>query len=137
MADERGASPAVTVTMPLVTIIPDHVELVLLEVTWLPFPSVNFQPETLSPDGPLMVQVVDWPLTRGEVQLSFATFTGALAPPPVKAGQSPDPLHWGAQMGALGAVALTVADPGLTPVTSPDCTVATEPLLLFHGPQSV
>ena len=76
IGDVRVEPPAFTVTTPPVTIIPDQVALVLLDVTVLPLPSVNCQPDTLAPPSPVTVQVVVVPLTTGEVQLNAGvTFT--------------------------------------------------------------
>ena len=60
------------------------------------------------------------------------TAPGAEPPPPVYAGHMSEPLHWGAQIGAVGEYAVTVAEPGLTPLICPVCTVATEVLLLVQ-----
>ena len=68
---------AVTFTVPLVTTALDHVRLVVsvLRVTALPLLSVNFQPDTVVPGGPVTVHVADPALVTDDVQLNCATFS--------------------------------------------------------------
>jgi hypothetical protein len=65
----------VTLTVPPVTITPDHVLLVLVLVTVLLLPSVNFQLENVLPLGPVAVHVAVPPRVTEDVQVNFATTT--------------------------------------------------------------
>jgi hypothetical protein len=69
-----------TLTLPLLTIVPDHELVVCVLVTVLLLESVNFQLENVAPVGaPLTLHVTLLPrVTEEGVQLSFAT----LSPPP-------------------------------------------------------
>ena len=86
LAESGVAAPevvAVTVTVPLATIVPDHVRLagLVVRVTVLLLPSVNFQSETVTPDDGVTVQVAVPPRVSDDVQVSFVT-----VPPPVSTG---------------------------------------------------
>jgi hypothetical protein len=65
----------VTLTVPLVTITPDHVLLVLVLVTVLLLASVNFQLENVLPLAPDAVQLTEPPRVTEEVQVKLATVT--------------------------------------------------------------
>jgi hypothetical protein len=69
----------VTLTVPLVTIAPDHLLLVPLPLTGgFPLLSANFQFENVLPAGPEAVHVAVPPRATEEVQLRLATFAGPL-----------------------------------------------------------
>jgi len=69
---DNGVESAVTLTVPPVTIVPDQVRLpVFVErVTVLLFASVNFQPETVVPEG-VTVHVAVPPRATEDVQLKL------------------------------------------------------------------
>jgi hypothetical protein len=74
VAVRGGILLTVTLTVPLATILPDHVRLAgfVLLVTVLLFPSVNFQFETVTPEG-VTVHVAVPPRTTEDEQVSRAT----------------------------------------------------------------
>jgi hypothetical protein len=78
---------AVTLTVPLVTIVPDHVRLfgVVVRVTTVLLLSVNFQFATVTPDDGVTVHVAVLPLKSDEGQVSFAT------PPPPQLNSTSTP----------------------------------------------
>src|SRR5579885_1383631 len=60
-----------TLTVPLVTITPDQVLLVLVPVTEFPLPSVNFQLENVAPLPPDAAHVTLPPRVTEDVQLKL------------------------------------------------------------------
>src|SRR6266849_9850559 len=76
---EPEPEPAVTLTVPPVTNVPDQVRLLSFaedRVTVLLWLSVNFQPETVAPVG-VTVHVAVPPRATDDVQLSLGTVAGA------------------------------------------------------------